>query len=107
MHSKSNDSPPGLPFLAGHVLWTSLNTVNVTTILFPFVFIACAIDTNPPARRMKRRGKFLGRTCECAQTRQRDIYMRAIRPTRNATLLLLWAVHFSGSRHGFGPGYRF
>src|ERR1017187_1391280 len=38
MQSKSYDSPAGLPFLAGHVLWTSLNTVSCIIILLPFVF---------------------------------------------------------------------
>ena len=34
MQSKSYDSPAGLPFLAGHVLWTSLNTVNVIIMFY-------------------------------------------------------------------------
>src|ERR1017187_2409536 len=37
MHSRSNDSPAAIPFLAGHVLWTVLNTSSLTTMLLPFV----------------------------------------------------------------------
>src|ERR1017187_9278962 len=35
MHSRSYDSPAAIPFLAGQVLWTVLNTSSLTTILFP------------------------------------------------------------------------
>jgi hypothetical protein len=42
MQSKSYASPAGFPFLAGHVLWTSLNTVNVI-IIFRFSY-CCRID---------------------------------------------------------------
>lgn len=34
MHSRSYDSPAAIPFLAGHVLWTVLNTSSLTTICF-------------------------------------------------------------------------
>jgi hypothetical protein len=51
MQSKSYASPPGFPFFGGHVLWTSLNTVNVMIILLPFAFcypgIVCGSSPQP------------------------------------------------------------
>ena len=38
MQSKSYDSPAGLPFLAGHALCTSLNTVSVIIMLLVLSF---------------------------------------------------------------------
>jgi hypothetical protein len=48
MQSKSYASPPGFPFFGGHVLWTSLNTVNVIIILC-FPFSAGLMDSARPA----------------------------------------------------------
>src|ERR1700678_1508649 len=50
MQSKSQDSPAGLPSLAGHVLWTSLNTSKVNIILsfsFFLMFPNCYFFFSP------------------------------------------------------------